>query len=107
MHLPKSSLAFLLMPFLVSSAYAQCDCIHNGDAGRWNDSDAPNDRIAALCAEGGDGGCYQAQAGLMCVRGDVSQCGCAVSAASQWQSWHGDWFLWSSVTCSDLYITIE
>lgn len=105
MQLPASSLAFFLLPFLVSSAYAQCNCNHNGDAGRWNDSDAPNDRIAALCAQGG--GCYQAQNGLMCVSGDFSQCGCAVSAASQWQSWHGNWFLWTSVNCSSLNITIE
>ena len=105
MQLPKSSLAVLLMPFLVSSVYAQCDCTHNGDAGRWNDSDAPNDRIAAICAQGG--GCYQAQAGLMCVNGDLSQCSCAVSAASQWQSWHGDWFLWSAISCGGLSVTIE
>ena len=81
-----------------------CSCDHNNDAGRWRDSESPSGRIAILCGSGG--GCYQAEAGLMCVQGDLNQCGCAVAAATDWQSWHGDWFLWSAVTCSGLSITI-
>ncbi len=104
MQLPKSSLTFLLMPFLVSSVYA-CYCYANEDAARWDDSDAPADRLEAMCAQGVS--CYQANIGLMCVDGDLSQCGCAVEYANAWQSWHGDWFLWSAITCDGLSLTIE
>jgi hypothetical protein len=89
---------------LLPGTYADCNCIHNNDAGRWRDTDTPDDRLAALCGSGG--GCYQAEAGTMCVEGDLSQCNCAIAAAGDWQSWHGDWFLWTAVTCGSLSITI-
>ncbi|RYO90469.1 hypothetical protein DL766_004251 [Monosporascus sp. MC13-8B] len=82
-----------------------CDCRHNNDAGRWRDPEmGPSGRLAWLCSQGG--GCHTAQRGRMCVSGDLNQCGCATQSARDWESWHGDWFLWSSVTCGRLSVTI-
>lgn len=87
-----------------ADATAACDCQHNGDAGRWNDAADPAGRLASLCSNGG--GCWQATAGRMCVNGDLNQCPCAIQSAQEWQSWHGDWFLWSAVSCGGLTVTI-
>ncbi|KAM0689940.1 hypothetical protein Q7P36_008706 [Cladosporium allicinum] len=84
--------------------FAAASCSHNNDAGRWDDPLAPADRLADLCGHGG--GCYQAKIGHMCVEGNLNQCGSAVVAAKDWQSWHGNWFLWSAITCDGLSITI-
>ncbi len=113
-------LALAALPLLSGLARADdsgidADCKHNNDAGRWRDSDSPAGRIEALCYEGlRDGSyqehglCYQAEVGYMCVEGDLRNgCACAIEAAQEWQSWHGDWFLWSAVTCGDITITIE
>lgn len=43
--------------------FAAASCSHNNDAGRWDDSLAPADRLADLCGRGG--GCYQAKIGHM------------------------------------------
>jgi hypothetical protein len=98
--------ACILMPILIPSIYADCNCVHNGDAGRWRDSDTPAARLAEICHDNPGGYCYQAEAGKMCVAGDYNQCDCAVQMAANWQSWHGDWFLWSAITCGGLSITI-
>ena len=96
---------YILVLTLVPSIRAQCECYHNNDAARWVDSESPASRLNILCFSGG--GCYQAEVGNMCVIGDVgNQCGCAVSAAANWQSLHDDWFLWSAITCDGLSITI-
>ncbi|KAK4232973.1 hypothetical protein C8A03DRAFT_39354 [Achaetomium macrosporum] len=74
-----------------------CSCFHNNDAGRWDDRLDPAGRIADLCSVGG--GCYQAAIGRI-------QCACATQAGKDWQSWHGNWFLWTAVTCGGLSVTI-
>ena len=112
MAITKKIASYLLLAAAVPSALAlpntmsarDCSCEHNNDAGRWRDSSDPAGRLADLCSNGG--GCYQAEAGRMCVSGDLNKCGCAVQAASEWQSWHDDWFLWSAITCGGLTITI-
>lgn len=81
-----------------------CDCVHNNDAARWDDALKPSERLADLCSNGG--GCYKAAKGTMCVTGDLSKCSCASDSAAQWQSFHGNWFLWSAITCGGLSVTI-
>lgn len=66
----------------------ECNCYHNGDPGRWDDSYNPAGRIGNLCSQGG--GCWQALAGRMCVLGNTNQCDCASQAAQAWQSWSSD-----------------
>lgn len=89
---------------LLGIASAQCNCVHNGDAGRWEDSLDPASRLGDLCKKGG--GCHQATKGRMCVSGDLGKCTCAVDSAKAWQSWNQDWWLWSAITCDGLSITI-
>jgi hypothetical protein len=67
----KLSALAIILP-IAKLAFA-CGCNHNGDAGRWEDSLSPRDRIVALCAAGG--GCHDATQGRMCVNGDQGQCG--------------------------------
>lgn len=83
-----------------------CNCKHNNDAGRWRDALSPNDRIAELCSKG-RAGCWDGERGKMCISGNLAAgCACAISAAARWQSHHGDWFLWSAVSCGDFTVTI-
>lgn len=82
---------------------AGCDCVHNDDAGRWKDKNSPAGEAAALVDQGG--GCYKADTqGNMCVSfidGNANVKTCLSEAAANWQSFHGDWFLWTAITCSD------
>ena len=89
-----------------ASAFAgECDCFHNGDAGRWRDSESPAGRIALLCAAGG--GCHTSlQGASMRVMGNVGMCSCLSNVAANWQSWHGDWFLWSVIQCPGIMFSI-
>ncbi|KAK0736588.1 hypothetical protein B0T21DRAFT_288631 [Apiosordaria backusii] len=66
------------------AALLACGCVHNNDAGRWDDSMSPGDRIADLCRRGG--GCHRAAIGNMCVHGDMGQCGCAAASGKEWES---------------------
>ncbi|OAQ63714.1 alpha-galactosidase [Pochonia chlamydosporia 170] len=79
-------------------------CQHNNDAGRWKSELKPSDRLRELCSSGG--GCYRAEKGYMCVTGDLNQCDRAVNSAREWESQHGDWWLWSIVSCGGLRVTI-
>lgn len=81
-----------------------CDCVHNGDAGRWRDGLSPSGRLQDLCNQGG--GCWDGERGRMCVSGDMSKCSCAITSAQEWESWSSDWWLWSAVTCGGLSVTI-
>ncbi|KAI1370410.1 hypothetical protein F4677DRAFT_465484 [Hypoxylon crocopeplum] len=96
----------LLALFSGLGVMAQCDCHHNNDAGRWKGSQTPADAVMELCQEGGT--CKEnGQGARLCVVGDVSQCLCAHEAAYNWQSKHGDWFLWSGINCGDLTVTMD
>ncbi|VBB81549.1 Putative protein of unknown function [Podospora comata] len=66
------------------AALLACGCVHNNDAGRWDDPMKPSGRLADLCSRGG--GCHQAAIGRMCVHGDTGQCGCAVASAEECES---------------------
>jgi hypothetical protein len=92
----KALLVCLLVAMLLPGGQADCNCRHNGDAERWDDSDSPAGRLGAICSMHT---CYQAQSGTMCVTGDASQCNCAIAAAGNWQSWSRNWWLWSAITC--------
>lgn len=81
-----------------------CGCSHNNDAGRWDDDLKPSDRLNYLCKTGG--GCWNAKIGKMCVTGNLGDCDCAVDSARNWESWHGNWFLWSSIVCGGLGVSI-
>lgn len=83
---------------------AEDSCSHNNDAGRWDDDMKPSDRLDYLCYH--NGGCWDARIGRMCVNGDLSNCLAAGTAARQWESWHGNWFLWSAITCGGISVTI-
>ncbi|KAK4195694.1 hypothetical protein QBC40DRAFT_315569 [Triangularia verruculosa] len=74
----------------VEAALLACGCVHNNDAGRWDDPMSPSGRVADLCSRGG--GCHQAAIGRMCVHGDLGQCGCAVQSAQEWESFSGPAF---------------
>lgn len=66
------------------AALLACGCVHNNDAGRWDDPMKPSGRLADLCSRGG--GCHQAAIGRMCVHGDTGPCGCAVASAEECES---------------------
>ena len=101
-QLLSTTAAVLLFGF----ASAQCDCRHNGDAGRWRDALSPADRVRDICTRD-NLGCHDAERGRMCVTSpNRNQCSCAIEAANSWQSWNSDWWLWSSITCGDLSVTI-
>lgn len=99
---------FTLTTALVASLAAvsqACDCVHNGDdAGRWNDRLSPADALSTILNTAGN--CYEATGqGRMCITGSGSPSqdtkNCLQSYADTQQSWHDDWFLWSSITCHD------
>lgn len=82
-----------------TSAY---NCWQNtNDAGRWNDALSPADRLLELCKLGDGEHCHQAIKGKMCVSGPRSEafCNFVWGWAGSQQSWHGDWFLWSDISC--------
>ena len=82
-----------------ASAY---NCWKNtNDAGRWEDSKNPADRFVDLCKQGNGEHCYQATQRKMCVSGpgDAAFCDYVWGWAGSQQSFHGDWFLWSDITC--------
>lgn len=108
MKIAKPLFACLLVSILLPGIHAQCNCVHNGDAGRWRDSDSPAGRLTQLCPQTSvtSPNCYSAEKGTMCTTGDRSQCNCADEAAANWQSWHGDWFLRTIITCGNGAITI-
>ncbi|KAI1799484.1 hypothetical protein F4811DRAFT_543562 [Daldinia bambusicola] len=93
-----------LMPGMLVNA--ACECHHNNDAGRWKGKQTPADAVLELCKTGGS--CKTNGYGArLCVVGDVTQCLCAVEAAKNWQSKHGDWFLWSGINCGELTVTMD
>ncbi|EJD34841.1 hypothetical protein AURDEDRAFT_130949 [Auricularia subglabra TFB-10046 SS5] len=92
----------LILGALTAGSYA-CNCAHNNDAGRWIDVNSPAAEAAILIDAGG--GCYQATTqGHMCVsftNADQAVKDCLAEEADNDQSFHGDWFLWSAITCTD------
>ncbi|EME41850.1 hypothetical protein DOTSEDRAFT_37163 [Dothistroma septosporum NZE10] len=82
------------------SKRADCVCNRNDDAGRWTDSESPAYRLQTLIVQDGGGCAYTDASQKMCVSGDVHNWGeCAIQYAQEQQSQHGDWFLWSSISC--------
>lgn len=95
----------LLAMAITSIGLASAQCSHNGDAARWVDNNSPAAVVSNLCNSGG--GCFKASGqGTMCINGDLSQCPALEQEASNDQSYHGDWFLWSAITCGSLSMTI-
>ncbi|EJD46492.1 hypothetical protein AURDEDRAFT_164322 [Auricularia subglabra TFB-10046 SS5] len=96
-----AGLSFALA-LLVAGTHA-CNCAHNGDAGRWVDSNSPAAVASSLVNRGG--GCYDATVqGHMCVSLDNANQAvrdCLSAEAANQQSYHNDWFLWTAITCSD------
>ncbi|KAF2131387.1 hypothetical protein P153DRAFT_364978 [Dothidotthia symphoricarpi CBS 119687] len=88
---------------LFSLGSSACNCVHNNDAGRWIDKNSP--AAAAVPLINANGGCYTATGqGRMCVgltNGNQAVKDCLGQVASNWQSYHSDWFLWTSITCDD------
>ena len=86
---------------------ANAECISaTSDAGRWNDSMAPADRLQWMCSQNQT--VYQAQAGKMVILSENPQdCNDAFIFAKSAQSWHGDWFLWSDIKCTTMEVLIH
>ncbi|KAI1776214.1 hypothetical protein F4818DRAFT_440581 [Hypoxylon cercidicola] len=94
--------------FTTLTAAASCGhCTHNNDAGRWADSEKPADVIHRICQEGGT--CERSRGNAkLCAVGDTSECICAEEMAGEWQSkYGGDYWLWSSITCGELVISMS
>lgn len=88
---------------LLGTTASACNCQNNNDAGRWIDSNSPGAKAATLIDNGG--GCYDATVqGHMCVTLTAANDAlkdCLSDKAINDQSYHGDWFLWTSITCED------
>ncbi|KAI1402973.1 hypothetical protein F4819DRAFT_257264 [Hypoxylon fuscum] len=85
-----------------------CNCQHNNDAGRWKDGgNTPAYAVSQICGSSTGTGCYTASGqGKLCIQGDVEQCQCIEDASTTWQSQHGDWFLWTAITCNGLSLSM-
>jgi hypothetical protein len=93
--------AFVLIAAFSTEASAYNCWRNTDDAGRWRDSKSPADRLVELCKQGDGEHCWQAEVGRMCVtgRGNENFCNYVWGWAGREQSWHGDHFLWSDITC--------
>ncbi|KAG4028587.1 hypothetical protein MFRU_020g00300 [Monilinia fructicola] len=104
MKFSSTTISILISGLLSGLAIADCNCSHNNDAGRWIDSHSPAAEVINLV--NANGGCYTATVqGHMCVTisgsGDDANNvrGCLQEVSADWQSYHGDWFLWTAITC--------
>lgn len=104
----------LLAP-LVAAAPAElqdraCVCTHNSDAGRWidetqdpygavNDIHLPN-KTTRVCTSG-------STQRFMCLEGDPTMEKCLKDTVRSWQSYHGDWFIWTRIDCGGLHFTLQ
>ncbi|KAF3768159.1 hypothetical protein M406DRAFT_70252 [Cryphonectria parasitica EP155] len=88
---------------VAAGAVSACACTNNADAGRWVDSSSPGAVAADLATEGG--GCRSgSEQGYMCVsitNPNESIEECMANFAINAQSYHSDWFLWTSIDCTD------
>jgi hypothetical protein len=102
MHPPLYKIALGLLAFSLPGALA-CSCSHNNDAGRWNDGNSPAGAVAILVSKGG--GTYDAkgQGHMSLTFSKINEGikGCISSTAANWQSYHGDWFLYTVIHCED------
>jgi len=80
-----------------AAAIAGCHCT-TGDQGRWRDPMSPSGRIDDMCVRQQD--FHQGQEGKMIfLNRDGTDCGDLLNFAKQNESWHGDWFLCSEISC--------
>lgn len=88
---------------LAAKLASACSCTHNGDAGRWIDSNSPGAVASNLASAGG--GCQTATVqGAMCVTFTGANAAiekCMADYAVDATSYHGDWFLWTAIQCTD------
>ncbi|EJD43291.1 hypothetical protein AURDEDRAFT_125994 [Auricularia subglabra TFB-10046 SS5] len=93
----------LTVLYALIAGAAACDCSHNNDAGRWKDVNSPAAAAVPLINNGG--GCYRATVqGNMCIsftNANQAVKDCLEQEAVNDQSYHGDWFLWTAITCND------
>jgi len=100
----KASFLTAILATLSSAALAaECPCTHNSDAGRWKDTNrSPAAAVAELVDQGG--GCSDGNGqGSLCVgmqSANDKLRKCLKDYASEQQSYHNDWFLWTNIACS-------
>ncbi len=89
----------IFCPSVLAETFSKCERV-TGDAGRWEDSQSPSGRLDEMCRTNQH--IYQGQKGTMVLSNiNSSDCGAAISYAKEQESWHGDWFLWSHITCTN------
>ncbi|KAG4442781.1 hypothetical protein IFR05_001727 [Cadophora sp. M221] len=94
---------------LLPAITAACDCTHiGGDSGRWVDRLSPSQAVKEMNPNpDGSLKCYTASVqGTICINGDAGQYSCMYEYAESQQSYHGDWFLWSFITCGGMTLRI-
>lgn len=104
----------LLAPFVAAApadiAPRLCTCTHNSDAGRWIDNKYdPFGAVKKLqLNDNGDRKCLSATTqGIMCLKGDYNEESCLKNSIKDWQSYHGDWFIWTRIDCGNLRFTLQ
>jgi hypothetical protein len=96
--------ALLTTLLALAPAALACGCERNSDAGRWKDTSySPSHVVDNLSDQ--NGGCYSGSGqGKICVKytgGGEGIKTCVRQYVQKEQSHHGDWFLWTSITCND------
>ena len=101
----QNMLSAAVVAMLQLGVSADCSCISNTDAGRWKDSRSPVNalRYMQTSSYNGDYVYYTADTqGILTVYGGtIDDFNCLVNFADGAQSYHGDWFLWTSITCNN------
>ncbi|KAK0633985.1 hypothetical protein B0T14DRAFT_417286 [Immersiella caudata] len=100
----KTSLVTAILATLSSTTLAaDCPCHRNEDAGRWKDTNhSPAGVVGFLVDQGG--GCFRGNGqGNLCVgmQNPTDHLRkCLKDYAKEQESYHRDWFLWTSISCS-------
>lgn len=86
-----------------SAASAACGCSRNEDAGRWQDTRYDPSTVVAFLVDQ-NGGCFRGNGqGNLCVslQNPTDELrDCMKRFAQKEQSYHSDWFLWTSIQCT-------
>jgi hypothetical protein len=100
----KTSFLTAILATLSSTALAaDCPCNRNEDAGRWKDTNHSPAAVVSFLVDQG-GGCFRGNGqGNLCVgmqfaTDHLKQC--LKDYAKEQESYHSDWFLWTSISCS-------
>ena len=86
-----------------SAASASCGCTRNEDAGRWKDTRYDPYTVVSFLVDQ-SGGCFRGNGqGNLCVEMQnptTELRECIKTYAKNEESYHSDWFLWTSIQCT-------